>query len=99
MQSEVFDAFRSIGVEEGKALRAAAAPNERENDVRDLKSDVAILRSDVTILKSDVAALKSNVATNTADIATLKSDNIIMKWMMGFVLAFQVAIFVKMFIH
>jgi len=64
MQSEVFDAFRSIGVAEDKAAKAAAALNERDKDVAALKSDMAI-----------------------------------MKWMMGFVLAFQVAIFAKLFLH
>ncbi len=33
------------------------------------------------------------------DVGSLKSDMTLMKWMMGFVLAFQVAIFVKLFIH
>ena len=33
------------------------------------------------------------------DVHSLKSDMSIMKWMLGFVLAFQVAIFVKMFMH
>jgi len=48
MQSEVFDAFRSIGVAEDKALKA---------------------------------------------------DMSVMKWMLGFILAFQIGIFVKLFIH
>jgi len=64
MQSEVFDAFRSIGVAEDKAAKAAAALNERDKDA-----------------------------------AALKSDMVILKWMMGFVLAFQVAIFAKLFLH
>jgi hypothetical protein len=64
MQTEVFDAFRSIGVDEAKAAKAAAALNERDNDV-----------------------------------AALKSDMVLMKWMMGFVLAFQVAIFARLFFH
>jgi hypothetical protein len=33
------------------------------------------------------------------DVSELKSDMSVMKRMMGFVLAFQVAIFVKLFIH
>jgi hypothetical protein len=33
------------------------------------------------------------------DVTSLKSDMTLMKWMMGFVLAFQVANFVKLFIH
>ena len=64
VQSEVFDAFRSIGINEEKAIKAASALNERDKDV-----------------------------------SSLKSDMLVMKWMMGFVLAFQVAIFVKMFVH
>ncbi len=64
MQSEVFDAFRSIGVDETKAAKAVAALNERDRDVASLKSDIGL-----------------------------------MKCMMGFVLALQVAIFVKLFLH
>ncbi len=63
MQSEVFDAFRSIGVAEDKALKAAAALNERDKDVIALKSDMGLL-----------------------------------KWMVGFVVALQIAIVVKLFI-
>ncbi|CAO3401566.1 hypothetical protein [Azospirillum palustre] len=33
------------------------------------------------------------------DVGTLKSDMNLMKWMLGFVLAFQIGIFVKLFIH
>jgi hypothetical protein len=64
MQSEVFEAFRSIDVPEDKALKAAAALSKRDDDV-------ASVRSELTVIK----------------------------WMMGFVLAFQVAIFVKLFLR
>ena len=64
MQAEVFEAFRSIDIPEDKALKAATALGQRDNDVTSLKADMSL-----------------------------------MKWMMGFVLAFQVAIFVKLFIH
>jgi len=33
------------------------------------------------------------------DMAALKTDTNLLKWMMGFVLAFQVGIFMKLFIH
>ena len=33
------------------------------------------------------------------DVALLKTDTSILKWMMGFVLTFQVAIFAKLFLH
>ena len=46
-------------------------------------------------------ALKAATALGQrdSDVVSLKTDMSVMKWMMGFVLAFQVAIFVKLFIH
>jgi len=64
MQSEVFEAFRSIDIPEDKALRAAGALAKRYGDVTGLKPDVQM-----------------------------------MKWMLSFVLAFQIAIAMKLFIH
>lgn len=64
MQSEVFEAFRSIDATEEKALKTAAALSKRDDDV-----------------------------------ASLRSERMAIKWMMGFVLAFQVAIFAKLFMH
>jgi hypothetical protein len=62
MQSEVFDVFRSVGIDEAKALKAAAALNERDRDVVVMKADIVLL-----------------------------------KWMVGFVLAFQVVMVAKLF--
>ena len=39
------------------------------------------------------------LSRHDGDVVSLKSDMALMKWMMGFVLAFQVGIFVKLFIH
>ena len=46
-------------------------------------------------------ALKAAAALSKRDddLASLKTDTAILKWMMGFVLAFQVAIFAKLFLH
>ena len=46
-------------------------------------------------------ALKAATALNgrDGDVATLKADTALLKWMMGFVLAFQIGIFVKLFVH
>jgi hypothetical protein len=62
MQSEVFEAFRSINVPEDAALKAAGALSRRDDDVSSLKADV-----------------------------------LLMKWMLGFVLAFQIAFAFKLF--
>jgi hypothetical protein len=56
MQSEVFEAFRSIDIPEEKALKAAGALAKRDDDV-----------------------------------IAMKSDMLLLKWMIGFVLAFQAA--------
>jgi hypothetical protein len=64
MQSEVFEAFKDIGVSDEKALRAAGALARRDDDVGSLKADVAL-----------------------------------MKWMLGVVMAFEIAIFFKLFLH
>ncbi|MGA7383663.1 MAG: integrase [Methylocella sp.] len=46
-------------------------------------------------------ALKAAAALSKrdGDVALLKTDTSILKWMMGFVLAFQVANFAKLFLH
>jgi hypothetical protein len=46
-------------------------------------------------------ALKAAAALSKRDddVASPKTDTTILKWMMGFVLAFQVAIFAKLFLH
>jgi hypothetical protein len=33
------------------------------------------------------------------DVISVKGEPLLIKWMMGFVLAFQVAIFAKLFMH
>jgi hypothetical protein len=47
-------------------------------------------------LREGLAALKADFR---AEIATVKADVLLLKWMMGFVLAFQVGIFAKLFAH
>jgi hypothetical protein len=46
-------------------------------------------------------ALKAAAALSKRDddVASLKTDTAILKWMMGFMLAFQAAIFAKLFFH
>jgi hypothetical protein len=46
-------------------------------------------------------ALKAATALSRRDddVTSIKADVLLMKWMIGFVLAFQVVIAVKLFIH
>jgi hypothetical protein len=64
MQSEVFEAFKDMGVSDEKALRAAGALARRDDDVGSLKADMGLV-----------------------------------KWMLGVVMAFQIAIFFKLSLH
>lgn len=44
MQSEVFDAFRTLGVPEDKALKAAEALGRRDADMSDIKRHLVLLQ-------------------------------------------------------
>ncbi len=50
MQGEVYEAFRAIDVPEDKALRAAEALSQRNQNVTDLKRDTTLLKWMVGIL-------------------------------------------------
>jgi hypothetical protein len=41
----------------------------------------------------------SSLSHRDSDVVALKHDVSLLKWMMGTVLAFQIAIFIKLFIH
>jgi len=43
--------------------------------------------------------LGGEVRTLKSDMASVKSELTLIKWMIGFVLAFQVAVFAKAFVH
>ncbi len=113
MQSEVYEALRAIDIPEEKAVKAAAALSHRDEDVallradtgliqanvRELQTDVRKLEASVRELQTDVRKIETNVREIRSDVDTLKRDNAGTRWMMGFVLAFQAGIFVKLFIH
>lgn len=45
------------------------------------------------------AAISDAIGSRDTEIASIKTDLAVLKWMLGFVLAMQVALFVKAFIH
>lgn len=85
----LYDALLAAGSPEDKA-RAAAAEAMAGFDAYEQR--FVRLESDITELKHDVADMKRSVVS-------LERDNLVVKWMLGFVLAFQVAIFIKLFLH
>jgi hypothetical protein len=44
MQSDVFEAFRDLGVQEDKALKAATPLSRRDDDVCSIKADIQVLK-------------------------------------------------------
>jgi hypothetical protein len=69
MEAEVFEAFRSVGVADDKAILAAQALGKRDPDIGGLKQDVA----------------------------SLKTDMVLLKWMVGVVMAMSLTILFKIF--
>lgn len=65
------------------------------------QSSIRSVRSLLRIGIPEDKALKAATAMSKRDddVSTLKGDLLLIKWMMGFVLAFQVAIAVKLFLH
>jgi len=88
MIAELYDALVAAGTPDDKARKAAEALAGYEA----YEQRFVRVEADISELKRDIAELKR-------DVAELKRDNLLMKWMLGFVLAFQVAIFFKLFLH
>jgi hypothetical protein len=85
MITEVYDALTAAGAPDDKARAAATVLANADNRFDRIDFAIVSLKADVSVLKTDVSKLKTDVG--------------IMKWMMGFVLAFQIAIFAKLFLH
>ena len=95
MVAELYDALLAAGSPEDKARKAAEAMAGYEA----YEQRFVRVEADIAQLKQDVAELKRDVAELKRDVAELKRDSLLLKWMVGFVLAFQVAIALKLFLH
>jgi phage shock protein A len=95
MIAELYDALLAAGSPEDKARKAAEAMAGYEA----YEGRFVRIEADIAELKRDVAELKRDVAELKRDVAELKRDNLLVKWMLGFLLAFQVAIFMKLFLQ
>jgi len=66
-------------------------------DLRELAAATkADLKETESRLDAKIAEVKADFRT---EIAPVKADALLLKWIMGFVLAFQVGIFAKLFMH
>ena len=68
-----------------------------KSDFVALNADVVTLKTDVVTLKTDVATLKSDMKGVYSDIVSLKGDMLVLKWMVGLVIAVEALPFLKFF--
>ena len=93
MSFEIYEAFRSIDVPEDKALKAANAISSALSG-RDGEVAASFGKRD-----TDILGIKTDISSIRIELATVKGDVALLKWMVGFVLAFVVAMTFKLFAH
>ncbi|MDR3522862.1 MAG: hypothetical protein P4L66_02040 [Acetobacteraceae bacterium] len=81
-----------------EALAEAVSDGVAE-DVRATRNDVHTLSLKVDAMEHKVTTIETDVKNLKIGVATLQTDTAVLKWMMGFVLAILVAIFVKLYVH
>jgi len=82
LETEVVEAFQSLGVTPEVAMRAAAVLYRREGDrLRETEASIAGMKGDLGDIRQDVAALKT--------------DSTLLKWMVGFALIMLVTLLGK----
>jgi hypothetical protein len=74
----------------------AASKSDLEASEHRLELKIVDAKAD---LKADIGGVKAEIGGVKAEIGGVKAEVLLLKWMMGFVLAFQVAIFAKLFLH
>jgi len=88
MIAELYDALLAAGSPEDKARKAAEA-----------MAGFDVYEQRFVRVEADIAELKRDVAGLKQDMTEAKRDLFLLKWMVGFVLTFQVALFIKLFLH
>ena len=91
MISEVYSAFRTAGVPEQDARKAAEALSSgnlaTKSDITEVKQDIIEVRQEITEVDQ---RLTGNITEVRNDIATLQREMAVIKWMVGIVIAAQV---------
>ena len=95
MISEVYSAFRTAGVPEQDARKAAEALSSEnlatKNDITEVKQDITELKQELTNNITEVdQRLTGNITEVRNDIAQLQREMAVVKWMLGIVIAAQV---------
>lgn len=93
LHAEVLEAFRSIDVPEDKAIRAAMALSASLTRVEAETSKSFSKRdADIDATRTDIGAIK-------LDVVGIKGELALHRWMLGILLATNVAILCKLFSH
>ena len=95
MISEVYSAFRTAGVPEQDARKAAEALSAEnlatKNDITGVKQEITELKQELTNNITEVdQRLTGNITEVRNDIAQLQRETAVVKWMVGIVIAAQV---------
>jgi hypothetical protein len=85
MISEVYEAFRSVGIADDKARAAAEA----------LSADQLATKTDIGRVEREIGRVEIELKN---DIARLDKNLAVLKWMTGFVLALLSAVALKLFL-
>lgn len=93
--SEVYSAFRTAGVPEQDARKAAEALSSEnlatKNDTTEVKQEITELKQKLTNNITEVdQRLTGNITEVRNDIAQLQREMAVVKWMLGIVIAAQV---------
>lgn len=108
VQSEVYDAFRSLNIADDLAMNAAIVLARRDNDVSELaaamRAEFAAIRGE---MKGEFAAIRSETKGEFAAIrgetkvefAAIRGEITLTRWIGTTVLGLCLTILAKLFIH
>lgn len=94
MIAEVYDALIAAGAPEKARKATEAVAGFETYEPRFVKIETSLSN-----VERDVAHLTREVADLGHRFAAVERDTFLLMWMVGFVLAFQIAILAKLFLH
>jgi hypothetical protein len=95
MIAEVYDALIAAGAPEDKARKAAEAVAGFET----YEPRFVRIETSLSNLERNLADVARDVGDLVRRVTALERDNLLNRWMLGFILAFQVAFLVKVLLH
>ena len=101
MNRTMFDTHHAVktitesGFDDKQADAIVTTIHKAMNQNLATKSDVVLLKTDVDTLRADMDTVKADVSALKADVNGLKADLLVLKWMVGLVIAVEVLPFLK----